>query len=250
MAAKSTELARQEETALVVSQFPLAPEQVADMREIVQANLGDSQIRPFDLERIKVPGSGGKFWEVTDTDGAVVPKPEFEAIILHHSSCRQYYASEEISGQPPDCYSDDMRTGIGTPGGACETCPLNQWDTGKKGVGKACQEKRKMFLLMPGRIMPALLMAPTGSLKPIKDYFLRTLTTRGVPFFGAVTAFGLSQETSQAGTAYSAIHPRLSRLLAPEEKAQVKSLIDSFAPLFKTVSVAQKPAEREPGEEG
>lgn len=155
------------------------------------------------FERIKIPSGGGIMFEIPgdDPDEPETVK-EFSAVILYQHSLNAYYKSEYQGGSnPPDCGSFDGHNGEGTPGGNCDTCPLNQYGSGKNGA-KACKNRRRLYLLREGEIFPMILSLPTGSLKVFTRYLMRVIpkykTSNAV-----VTRFTLKKTSSNTGINYS-----------------------------------------------
>lgn len=211
-----------------------------NLTEIMQANLGDGGMSEFDLERIKIPSGGGTSWTVNTLEGESMAK-ELEGVILHWREPRVYYSRgiEEGGGggQPPDCYSNDGKIGIGNPGGACDKCPLSQWGSDPKGgKGQACKQRRLLFFLRPENLLPDALSVPPTSIKPIKQYFLR-LASQAVPFYGVKTRLTLKKEKSDRGIDYARIEAAVASRLTQEELSAVKRYIDALKPSLEKVRV-------------
>ena len=106
------------------------------------------------FDRIKIPAAGNITFEVPGEDGEPEPVKEFSAVILHHHPLFWYYKSKYSGGNnPPDCSSIDGRTGHGDPGGECSSCPLNQFETAEEGKGKACKNRRLLYVLREGEVI-------------------------------------------------------------------------------------------------
>ena len=138
---------------------------------IIRENLGNDRITDRDLDRITVPLGGGVTWTVPTLEGEDTAK-SLEGIIVHWTSPRAYWATGmEVGGNtPPDCSSPGGEIGYGDPGGDCYTCPLNQWGSADGGSGKACKEKRMLFLLRATDLLPIVIQAPSTSIQPVKPY--------------------------------------------------------------------------------
>ena len=198
-----------------------------DGMEILQANLPALTMNPWDMDRAKVPAGGGSTWEIPDLDEGTKAVKSLEGIILYFASPRSYWIGGLDDGDgagPPDCSSPDGNIGTGDPGGECATCPLNQFGTATKGEGKACKEKRMLFLLQPNAYLPLLVQVPTMSIRPMNQYMTRLAST-GTMYHNVVT--GLTLEKSQqrgGGNTYSKMVFRKVRSLSEAEKAAVKGL--------------------------
>ena len=137
---------------------------------LANADLGAMMAEELDgldigFERIKIPSAGSTMFEVPGEDGEPEAVKEFSAVILLQHPINAYYATKYTGGNlPPDCASLDGETGVGTPGGLCAKCPLNEFDSGDNG-GKACKNRRRIYVLREGEVFPLLLSLPTGSLK-------------------------------------------------------------------------------------
>jgi len=199
--------------------------------EIMRANLPALAASPWDMDRAKVPSGGGSTWEIPDLDEGVKAAKSLEGIILHWLSIRSYWQSgldEGDGASPPDCWSPDGHIGTGNPGGVCLTCFLNAWGSATKGDGKACKEKRILFLLQPNAYLPLLVQVPTMSIRPFNQYMLR-LASAGIMYHGVVS--GLTLEKSQqrgGGITYSKMAFKKIRVLSDVEIAAVKDLAAQF----------------------
>ena len=177
------------------------------------------------FERIKIPSGGGIMFEIPgdDPDEPETVK-EFSAVILYQHSLNAYYKSEYQGGSnPPDCGSFDGHNGEGTPGGNCDTCPLNQYGSGKNGA-KACKNRRRLYLLREGEIFPMILSLPTGSLKVFTRYLMRVMTR-----------FTLKKTSSNTGINYSQAQFSVERALSPEEYQLISAMTEQVKALSKNV---------------
>lgn len=208
-----------------------------DVKGLVEANLGGESITPFDLTRIKVPAGGGTAWDVPTLSGSEMQK-SIEGVLIHVARRRAYWASNDPSGEPPDCSSADGEYGVGKPGGSCDLCPLNEFGSAKNGEGrgKACKESRLLFMMRPTDRMPIVVAAPPGSLKAIKQYALQ-LSNHGLPMFGVVTKLELSKVNNKDGIAFSQIKPSVSATLPKESIDAMRSYAASLKDLFAATSV-------------
>lgn len=204
---------------------------------VIAANMAGEPVGIGDLSRIRVPAGGGTSWTVTDLDGEKQVR-ELEGVIVHVGRRRAYWSSSDPSGSPPDCASTDCITGVGTPGGDCQTCQLNQFGSAKKpdgkpGRGKACKESALLFLLRPGATMPDVVVVPPGSLKPVRQYRLRM--TR--PYYECVSRLMLSVTQNKDGIKFAQITPELVGYLDKTASDQVKQYADSLKGVFAAATV-------------
>ena len=203
----------------------------ANELEALKANLGSGGIEPGSLDKLKMPGSGGKFFEIPDVSGEK-SESSFKGIIINWQDVRAYWQESFSGEQPPDCNSMDMQTGVGNPGGDCATCPMNQWGSADgDSQGKACKEKRKMLILMEGNIFPVLMDAPTMSLAPIKKYF-QALASKNIPFHSVVTIFSLDQNENANGIKFSKLSVIMDRSLTDTERDGLSNYKKTFESAF------------------
>jgi hypothetical protein len=208
-------------------------------KELTTSNSTFLKLKDFDLsvvlsdelagltgsfERIKIPAAGGTVFEIPSED-STNPEAvkEFSAVILYHHPLYAYYKGKYTGGSnPPDCGSFDGITGEGNPGGKCNMCPYNQFGSGE-GSGKACKNRRRIYLLREGEIFPMLLSLPTGSLKDFTRYLMRLLS-KGKKSNAVVTRFALKKAMNSSGIAFSQAQFTVDRSLTPDEFALVNDL--------------------------
>ena len=161
---KEAALAKIEEYAIVAMGDSIA--------DIMAENLGDDGLSEFSLDRIRIPAGGGIAFEIPTLEGSDSAKT-IEGVVVGWKTVRGYYANAyDGSNNPPDCSSNDGEVGMGDPGGYCSDCPLNAWGSDPKGgKGKACAEKRMLFVLRKDDVLPIVIMVPPTSLKGIREYF-------------------------------------------------------------------------------
>lgn len=193
----------------------------ADLREIVEANLG-GRISRENVETIKAPGVGGAAWKIETAEGTR-DTDTVTGVIIHRTSQRAYYEKSYKAGssEPPTCFSTDMETGIGSPGGSCETCPFNQFGSARVGEGKACREYGLLFLLMPDQIMPTIVRVPPTSLKRLRQYMSRLVTAKPpAAFFQVITEVKLVQP----GDATPEYHFRMAGRVESEHMQRIRAM--------------------------
>lgn len=197
----------------------LATFQMEDMAEELNGLEGG-------FDRIKIPSGGMTVFEMPgETEDSPETVKEFSAVILHHHPILQYYREKYTGGSnPPDCGSYDGVTGVGDPGGSCAHCPLNQFGSGENG-GKACKNKRRIYILREGELIPILLTLPTGSMKAFAVYVKRLLA-KGKKTSGVVTRFSLQKVQNAGGIAYSQAQFAVARLLTEEELPYIAAMAE------------------------
>ena len=176
------------------------------------------------FDRIKIPAAGSTVFEVPgEAPGETDAVKEFTGVILYHHPLYSFYRERYTGGNnPPDCGSFDGITGEGTPGGNCSRCPHNQFGSGENG-GKACKNKRRIFLLREGEIFPLILTLPTGSMKEFAQ-FVKRLLGKGRKSNSVLTRFSLKKAVNAGGIAYSQAQFSVERPLADEENALISRM--------------------------
>jgi len=193
-----------------------------------------------DLQRVKVPSGGGKNWELPDGSAA----PKISGVIVVRQPVRAFWKerfSETGGGTPPDCTSDDLTTGIGDNGQeqgthSCLTCPMAQFgsavnDKGEPGLGQACQQITRLFMLREGQMLPLLVSVPPSSAKACKQFAIHTASA-GLPLWSVETELGLNQVKSQGGITYSKVTFKALRALEGAELEAVDRYRREFAPVL------------------
>lgn len=220
-------------TALVpAAQFAALAEASGDMLATIRDNIGADKITDRDLDRVVLPLGGAVNWAVPTLDGEDSLK-SLDGIIVHWTMPRAYWKQnlEDVGGQaPPDCSSTNGDFGVGNPGGDCFTCPLNQWESAERGKGKACKEKRLLFLLRADDLLPIVVQAPATSISGIRKYLLR-LASNSLPYWAVITRLSLEKAQNGGGISYSRIVASSGGPIPQEQLAGVKAYVDSIKPL-------------------
>jgi hypothetical protein len=205
-----------------------------DAVEALRENLGGDRLSEYDLDQVKIPSGGGTIWEVPGISGSEAAK-EILGVIVHMGKRRAYWSDPNPSGESPDCSSKDGLTGRGDPGGVCETCPMNQWESSLKegSKGKACTERLMLFIVRKDDPLPLVISASPASLKALKKYRTRLR----VPYWKAITSLTLISKRNEAGQPYSEIVPALAGVLDDEAAAAVKKYADQMASVFSNAKV-------------
>lgn len=185
----------------------------AQIMSVLKEELGEDYRPSFAFA--KTPSSARTVWDIMISEED--PDPEMaktiEGVILYAHKNYAYWAEGLDSGQAsgqPDCRSINGVTGIDGNGEVfdCASCPRNVFGSGANGVGKACKNGRRVYVLREGECMPIRIdLAPTGN-KPYEKYVDALLLPRKkgqkpMRTSQVVTRIGLKVETNQAGTKYS-----------------------------------------------
>jgi len=215
--------------------FALMNTNVAEVADILREAVGPAGLDiNRDLDKIKVPAGGGKYWDLPGLEGAR-PEKTFEGVVIATQEVRAYWAKtpEESGGKlPPDCSSKDGVTGLGHPGGDCLVCPLAQFGTETKhGRGQACKAMSVWFVMLPNSVMPLALVLPPTSVQAARKYKLR-LATGGLRLSQVVTQFSLEQEKNPDAQEYSKAVFTFGYKLPEDVAATMKSFADGLRPVL------------------
>jgi hypothetical protein len=213
------------------------------LASVLKNNLGGATLRPFDLDRVKVPSGGGSAWEVPTLRGPQVVQT-LEGIILHMRDQRSYWSARLGNGSgnnPPDCFSNDLIVGTGKPGGSCSKCAFAQFGStknqdGSDGRGQACKQSKLLLFLRQEDVIPLALVVPPSSLRAAGKYFLR-LAGASLPYQAVVTQLRLKKTKNATGIEYAEIDFALGRELAEEEIGKSLAIAEAMREAFGTMTV-------------
>ena len=200
--------------------------------DAIRENIGNDRITDRDLDRITVPLGGGLNWTVPTLEGEDSAKA-LDGIIVHWTSPRAYWATGmEVGGNtPPDCSSHNGDVGYGQPGGACHLCPLSEWGSADGGSGKACKEKRMLFLLRSTDLLPIVIQAPSTSIQPVKKYLLR-LASQGLPYWSVITRLSLEKGSNANGISFSRIAPKSAGPVPEDQREKLADYLHAIKPII------------------
>jgi hypothetical protein len=234
-------MSNQSETALAVNNTGFNALANVNLSNLIADELSGLDIS---FEQIKIPAGGVTMYEMPGEDGDTESVKEFSGVILYHHPLNVYYKTKYTGGNnPPDCSSLDGAEGTGVPGGSCRSCPLNQFGSKDTG-GKACQNRRRIFILREGEIFPLLLSLPVGSIKVFTTYIKRLLAS-GRKSNSVVTRFTLQKATNAGGVVYSQAHFAVDRTLDPSEVALIERMSDEVRAFSQQIAVVDE--DNEPG---
>lgn len=228
--------AEKKEVVEVGSSYAVMNMNFDDIKEVISVNLGEDGINSFDLDRIKVPAGGGTTWEIPTLEGTEECK-EVKGVVIYFKDQRGFWPGKyDGSSNPPECRSDDNKHGIGDPGGLCFECPFSQFGSAEEGEGQACKRMKLLFILLEDNLLPIVVVAPPMSLRPMKKYFLR-LSSKAVPYYGAITTLKLEKDKNAGGITYSKIKPEFVKILEDESKKKIKEFVEMIKPHLDAVEV-------------
>lgn len=227
--------------------YAIAQTQIAEIVETIEANIAGTSVDEFSLERIKIPSGGSTTWTIPTLEGEKESKT-LTGVIVFSKLVRAYWqvSYEEGGGSDlPDCSSRDsvqaFPQGEFVPpapmhpngGFACAGCELAKFGSGKDGRGQACQQKRLVFLLTEGDVLPIVVALAPTSLKPMSDYLLR-LTRAGRPYWKVQTSIALEKYTDPKPHARAVFTKAAD--LSEDEFAAIASYRESLVPHFENVA--------------
>jgi hypothetical protein len=228
-------LAKATETAVAVTEKAAVIEYGATSQNLAQALAEEMDGLNLTFDRIKIPAGGGLAYEVpSDNPDSPDMVKEFKAVILYHHPSHSYYKEKYSGGNtPPDCSSNNGHTGLEAETGVvhdCKDCPHGKFGSADNG-GKACKQKRRVYILRKGEALPIIFSIPTGSLSDFSKYITRLLS-KGQKSSGVVTTFTLKKAQNAGGITYSQAVLSVDRNLTAEEL----SVIEPFAEQIKALA--------------
>ena len=195
----------------------------------------------FTFDRIKMLGAGATGFEVAGEDGETEMVKEIKGVIVYSHPAYGFYRTKYAGGSnPPDCGSFDGITGVGDPGGDCRSCPYNQFGSGD-GKGKACKNRRMLYIMQEGELFPVMLSLPVGSVAGYTNYIKRLLSKQHLRVSQVVTSISLRKANSSDGIAFSQAVFKTERVLQPEEQkaiATVTEQVKAYAANLSAVTAA------------
>ena len=196
-------------------------------------NLRGDKLSERDLPRVTVPAQGNTIWTVPTTEGDK-HYDEITGILVEYTSPRAYWSKPLEPGNvvPPNCSSPDGIKGFGEPGGDCLGCPFDAFGTalGEGQNGKACKEKKMIFLLQPDRTLPLVIQAPSTSLRSIRDYVVGLGNIDELPFHAVYTQLTL-EKVGAGPMAYGKI---VAKNVGPVEREFIPQ-IEAYQTAFKKI---------------
>lgn len=246
MPPRSTEVPAAPQETPSAPGMALSREMPEDLRAELLRVQAASIHSPIDLVQVKMLSSGACQFEFSDKPGKVFP--EFIGVILHAhpsnvlwdkpygtapdpnnplSSLPACSSNDDIYGIPREGFAHEGlahgEVGDGIKKVACVTCPYNQWGTGHKLVvtpnksprGKAVTNQRRIYIMLPDRDAPVVLVVPPTSV-PAFDEFSNGLLDQTIPLQVIATKFS-QHRAGPAHNPYAIVDFAAARDLDPEE---------------------------------
>lgn len=189
------------------------------------------------MKKLKYQVGGTTAFEVPsdDPENPDIEK-ELKVIILYQHAANTYYKNAyDGSDLAPDCFSSDGNTGTRTEDGEitnCKECPLNVFGSAPDGLGKACKNMRKLYILRSGDAFPMQLTLPATSIEPFRKY-LQRLVTKKHKACDVVTKIALKKAESKGGITYAQATFALERLLNDDEQKASRAFAQEMKELIK-----------------
>lgn len=193
---------------------------------LTEALADDCQGLEFSFDRIKIPAGGSLAFETIGVDGEPEMVKDIKGVIIYSHPAFAYYRTKYQGGSnPPDCGSFDGITGIGNPGGECRKCPYNQFGSGE-GKGKACKNRRMLYILQEGELFPVMLSLPVGSVAGFTNYLKHLLSKQHLRANQVVTQISLRKASNSDGITFSQAVFKTDRILSADEQAAVSTVTE------------------------
>lgn len=180
----------------------------AEELQNVMDELGDIMSRKI-FGVVTIAGGGAGVFKVLEP-GAEEPTSgvqSIDCVILasHLINVRwgHDYGSRE-DGERPACRSMDGKTGVELETGEthdCDACPYNQFT--EDGGRKVCTNKRQLYIMREGDLLPVLFALPPSALKAYDMYRVNATLSLRTPMSALLTRITLKSKKSGNGTEYS-----------------------------------------------
>lgn len=217
------------DTALMeLEQFQL-PDTVAEMEFSSEELAEDMEGMQITFTRVKMPSGGAVVFEMpTENPDKPIYVETLRGIIVHHHNANAYWPDGESEDEsvPPACSSNNGKVAVGIPGGLCDDCGLNEFNSGENGKGKACKNKRHIYLLRSGDYLPILLQLPPTSLNPYNKFYSQSFASRHRVSYGSIVEIGLKRMDN--GNLFSVATFRVIGDFSGPMLAAVKAYAEAF----------------------
>ncbi len=177
------------------------------------------------FDKVKIPAGGTTAFEVPgdDPENPDIEK-ELKVIIVDQYASNAFYKNAyDGTENAPDCFSNDGHQGINKDGEIinCDNCPNNRYGSAIDGIGKACKNMRKVYILRSGDTFPMLLTLPATSLAPFGKY-LQRIVSKGLRPCDVITKISLKKAESKGGITYAQATFTMEEVLQPEMREKVR----------------------------
>ena len=228
------------------------------MSELMNETFDDAEPGIRDLVHIKFPTGGETSWIVTKGGNKTLVN-ELTGILVLQNPQRVFWTDPEPKNNAPECMSMDGKKpipgGLYAPGGAraddnptgtCRNCPMAQWGSDLKGrAGQACKERKLLFLLTEGAMLPVVVTVPPASLKAFKEWAVGLMTDM-VGYWGVEVGLSLVEAQSKDGQKYAELKLRVIRTLSDAEteaSKQYKEMVKEWVANTPATMFVENPAD-------
>ncbi len=222
------------------SDFQIIP--AAEDMEAVLEELKDIERIPYG--RITIGSGGLNVFKVLEPgDENASSTDEVVGVILFSHKVNVKWATKfgvKTEGpKTPECSSIDGDTGIIAATGECRecrTCPYNQFGSADNGIGKACRNMRRLYIMREGDVFPIILSLPATSLKAFDFYRTRLAVLKKTPQ-AVLTKITLKATTSKDDAEFSVAVFSSEGALPAAEVARVRTYAAQFEEAAKNVDI-------------
>jgi hypothetical protein len=173
----------------IAEKYPaLDREEFAELKELMAENFTDGEAMSVkNLTMVKIPSGSSAAVFGWEDNGESESAKELEGVICAWQNRRNYWESEEVTGEAPDCSSRDGKIGVGlfgvnssdNPSGLCEDCPMGQWtEVNGKRVPAPCKPQQALLFIVEGEVFPWYIQVPRTSMGNFKKYRADLLKAR------------------------------------------------------------------------
>ena len=231
-----------------IASYDVLADGVEQIRAIIQANIGTTEIGVFDLPRAINPSGSGSKWEIPGLGDEAETVGTVEGIIVYHDEDRSYWAKsyyETGGGEQPDCRGAKDENGVwhgtGTPGGICVKCPNSEFTKDSEGntVPPRCPVFRKVFLLRPNQMMPTMFTARGGNAQQVSQYLMKLTFQGKLPAHHCITQMKMESTKYKSGRDWKKWNLSFVAELPDEAKAQMDDFNKMLRPMLEKVEVTQ-----------
>lgn len=211
-----TELAIIKDTASYLPSAEIIQETLDDLRDIMSRKL-------FGVISIAPAGAGTFKVLEPCADEVTNGVAEVECVILASHPMNILWGKpfgERQKGERPICRSMNGDEGVDESGEihSCADCPNNQF--GEDGQRKRCSNKRQLYVLRQGDVLPMLLTLPPSALSSYDRYRGRVRLTLKRSMFSVLTRIKLTNKTSDVSHAEYSVPVFEAVGLLPEAEAK------------------------------
>ena len=206
------------------------PKELAEYVQTLRTNAGVDLLD--NLPRCTLPPHGVKEWSIEASEGSRVQET-IRGIIVKVLTPRAMWSAspgDDDEKPHPVCSSPDGIRGAGDPGGDCLSCPFNAEDSAPSGTGRACKEKRVLYILQKDSMVPLVVQVPSTSVPCVRQYRMN-LAGQKLPYYSVETELTVEEVAGEVPDNRTAL--RNAGELSQDQRAAVREYIRAFGPVFR-----------------